>query len=204
MATKRPVPHLPDPVGRGQYHSPENRRRMAQRFITQAHNELMDGNRLQAGEKAWGAVAQHLKLVGEARGWSHTNHRQVESIGRHIRAEYPELDSPTLADAMSDAYHVGHANFYENQRTHDEITDVVEIVERTLPSLERLATEAAQNPRPFEITSGSEARRLREVTGNRELQIGDKSSVGFSRKHGPDSSNNGGGSNAAPSSNCPI
>ena len=133
MTTKRSVPPLPDPIGEDEEHSPENRRLMSWRFIIQANNELMDENRLQAGEKAWGAVAQQLKIVGEARGWNHTSHRQMESIGRHIRAEYPELASQQLADAMSDAYHVGHSNFYNNQRSQEEIAEVVDDVERNLP-----------------------------------------------------------------------
>ena len=91
---------------------------------------------MQAGEKAWGAVAQQLKIVGQERGWNHTSHRQIESIGHHIRAEYPDLDSQELADAMLAAYQVGHVNFYENHRTHQELAEVVEDVERVLPSLE--------------------------------------------------------------------
>ena len=75
--------------------------------------------------------------------------------------------------------------------TLEEIEDVVEDVERILPFLERLATEAAQNPRPFVIASESQARRLREVTGDRRLRQGDRSDVGFSRSHDPDSVGNG-------------
>lgn len=191
MTDKLPVPPLPDPIREGEQHNPENRRAMSRRFMVQARNEIIDDNRLQAGEKAWGAVAQQLKIVGQARGWNHSSHRQIESIGRHIRSEYPELAPEELADAMSDAYHVGHRNFYENQQTLEEIEDVVEDVERMLPFLERLATEAAQNPRPFVIASESQARRLREVTGDRRLRQGDRSDVGFSMSHGPDSVGSG-------------
>ena len=182
--TAQPVPPLPDPVELGRQ-TPEHRRAISRRFIIQARNELAQGNRLQAGEKAWGAVAQLFKIVGQERGWRHHSHRQLESIGRHIRSEYPDLSSQSLADALSDAYHIGHENFYENQYDLDEIEALVDAVERQLPALERLAEEASLHPRPFEIESIGQRRRLREITGDNTLDIGDKSGVGFSRLHSP-------------------
>ena len=182
--TAQPVPPLPDPVEPGQQ-TPEHRRAISRRFIIQARNELAQGNRLQAGEKSWGAVAQLFKIVGQERGWRHHSHRQLESIGRHIRSEYPDLSSQPLADALSDAYHIGHENFYENQYDFDEIEALVDAVERELPALERLAEEASLRPRLFEIESIGQRRRLREITGDNTLNIGDKSSIGFSRLHSP-------------------
>jgi hypothetical protein len=164
---------------------------MSRRFILQARDELKDGNRLQAGEKAWGAVAQHLKIIGEDRGWKHTTHRQLESIGRQIRAEYPEYVTQRFADSLWDAYR-GHENFYENQLDVGEVEDAVEGAEMALPVLESLENLP---PRYFQITSNSERRRLAELTGNRELQIGDESLVGFSLHHSPDSTNGGGQGN---------
>ncbi len=183
------IPPLPEPGDQ----SPDDRRSMSRRFILQAREELKDGNRLQAGEKAWGAVAQYLKIIGEHRGWQHGSHRQLESIGRHIRAEYPDYGSEEFADALSDAYHKGHENFYDNRRSIDEIEETIEGVERALPVLESLASEA---PRYFKINSNSQRRRLAELTENRELQIGDESFVGFSLRHAPDSTNGGGQGNS--------
>ncbi len=181
--TVLPVPLLPDPVGAGRLQSAEKRREMSRRFIIQARNELAEGNRLQAGEKAWGAVAQHLKIVGQERGWMHTSHRQLESIGRHIRAEYPDLANGELADALSDAYYVGYINSFRDQEDHERIEELVDDVEQMLPLLERLATEAAENPRAFEIESIGQRRQLREVTGDRTLDVGSQSAVGFSLRH---------------------
>ena len=180
--TVQPVPPLPDPVEPGQQ-TPEHRRAISRRFIIQARNELTQSNRLQAGEKAWGAIAQLFKIVGQERGWQHHSHRQLESIGHHVRAEYPDLDSTAVADTLWGAYHIGHINFYENQYDLDEIEALVDAVERQLPALERLATEASLHPRPFEIESIGQRRRLREITGNHSLDIGDKSGVGFSLLH---------------------
>ncbi len=172
-------PPLPEPA---EEQSPEDRRAISRRFILEAREELKDGNRLQAGEKAWGAVAQHLKIIGDDRGWKHGSHRQLESIGRHIRAEYPEYDTGDFAAALSDAYHKGHENFYDNRRDIDEIEDTIESVEQALPVLESIETEA---PRYFTISSNSQRRRLVELTGNQDLQIGDESLVGFSNRHFP-------------------
>ena len=168
-------PALPEPG----VQSPEDRRAISRLFIRHAKDELGQGHRLQAGEKAWGAIAQHLKIIGEQRGWNHVSQRQLESIGRHIVAEYGQ---PQLGNAISDAYHKGHRNFYENQTTLSELQETVEQVEEVLPLLDSLDFAA---PMPFAITSGSEARRLREVTGNGALKPGDTSEVGFSLRHKP-------------------
>lgn len=170
-------PPLPEPA---EEQIPEDRRAMSRRFILEAREELESGNRLQAGEKAWGAVAQHLKIIGDDRGWNHSSHRQLESIGQHIRAEYPDYSSGDFVAAMSDAYHKGHKNFYENWLDTDEVEETVDGVERILPVLESIGSES---PRYFRINSNSQRRRLVELTGNRELQIGDESPVGFSNRH---------------------
>ncbi len=172
-------PPLPEPA---EEHSLENRLAMSRRFIMEAREELDSGNRLQAGEKAWGAMAQHLKIIGDDRGWSHGSHRQLESIGHHIRAEYPDYDSGDLVAALLNAYHKGHENFYDNRRSIEEIEETIEQVENILPVLEAIENEY---PRYFKISSNSQRRRLVELTGNRELRIGDESPVGFSNRHSP-------------------
>ena len=171
------LPPLPEPG----FQSADDRRAIARRFILQAREYLNKGDRLQAGEKAWGAIAHNLKAIGELRGWNHESHRQVESIGRQIVAEYLDTD---LQEALSDVYHKGHENFYENQRSIETLREVIEAAEEALPTLEALQQA---NPRPFTITSNTQLRRLRELTSNSELQIGDISPVGFSLKHSPDS-----------------
>jgi hypothetical protein len=169
------APPLPEPG----VQSPADRRVISQRFILHAREDLERDNRLQAGEKAWGAVAQYLKIIGEQRGWYHKSHRQLDSIGRHLVAEY---DQAQLAVALSDAYHKGHENFYDNQRNFQEIEETIEEVEEALPVLESLQYAA---PLPFTINSNRQLRRLIELTGNQELAVGDASSVGFSLRHPP-------------------
>ena len=174
------VPPLPEPGPQ----SAEDRRAIARRFILQAREELERGSRLQAGEKAWGAVAHNLKAIGESRGWRHESHQQVENIGRQIVAEYQDSD---LGEAILDAYHKGHENFYENQRSEETIQEVIDRVEIALPVLEALQNAA---PRPFTINSNNQLRRLIALTNNSNLKVGDTSLVGFSLRHALEGENN--------------
>jgi uncharacterized protein (UPF0332 family) len=175
------VPPLPEPG----FQSPDDRRNIARRFILEAREELERGSRLQAGEKAWGAIAHNLKVIGESRGWNHQNHQQVQNIGRQIVREY---ENTRLGEAIADAYHTGHVNFYENQWSFDTIRETIEAAEEALPELEALQQTA---PRPFTITSNRELRRLIALTGNDQLRVGDTSPVGFSLRHTPDSTGGG-------------
>ena len=169
------LPPLPEPG----FQSPDDRRAIARRFILQARHYLEQRDRLQAGEKAWGAIAHNLKVIGEQRGWNHGNHQQIENIGRQIVMEF-QAPFPELGEAISEVFHNGHKNFYENYRTIDEMRETIEAAEEALPVLEALQEIP---PRPFTIVSNRQLRRLISLTGNRELNIGDRSPVGFSLKH---------------------
>ena len=65
--------------------------------------------------------------------------------------------------------------------------ETIAVTEEALPKLEALQQEA---PREFAIISNTQLRRLRELTGNNELRIGDTSPTGFSLKHLLDNSGN--------------
>ena len=74
--TMTTLPPLPPP---GQQ-SPEDRRAISRRVIQQARQELAQGHRLQAGEKVWGAAAQHLKIIGQNPGMAPN---ESSAIGEH-------------------------------------------------------------------------------------------------------------------------
>ena len=167
------LPPLPEPG----FQSRDDRRTIGRRFILQARQHLEEGDRLQAGEKAWGAIAHNLKAIGELRGWRHDSHRLVEYIGRQIVAESLDTD---LGEAISDVYRLGHENFYENQRSEGTLAYCITQAETALPVLEALQEEF---PKSFTISSNNQLRRLMELTRNRDLNVGDSSPVGFSLKH---------------------
>ena len=148
-------------------------------MIVQAREELIDGSRLQAGEKAWGAVVQPMKAIAQQRGWKHESHQDIHSVMSQVALEYG-FDGEQIW-ALSLAYFVGHENFYENFRSPEELSEMMDRVEEVLPALIDVTT---MPPRPFTITSNTQLRRLRRLTGNDGLQMGDTSDVGFSLNHG--------------------
>jgi hypothetical protein len=168
------APDLPMPG----VQSTEDRRQISRRLIIHAREELAAGNRLQAGEKAWGAVVQPMKAIAEQRGWPHQSHRDIREVTSQVALEYGFDHDQSLA--VADAYRVGHENFYENQRSVEVLAAMIERVEDVAPTLIGLTT---MPPRPFTITSNVQLRRLRRLTGDDDLQIGDTSSVGFSLNH---------------------
>ncbi|MCY4652410.1 MAG: PaREP1/PaREP8 domain-containing protein, partial [Dehalococcoidia bacterium] len=46
----------------------------SQRLIQHAEEKLAEGDRLQASEKAWGAVAHYFKHIAAQRGWRYVTH----------------------------------------------------------------------------------------------------------------------------------
>ena len=90
------------------------------------------------------------------------------------------FDHDQVSEILTDAYRVGHQNFYENYHHAEELADLIDRVEGLLPYLIQLTTTP---PRPFTITSNTQLRRLRRLTGDDGLEMGDTSPVGFSKNH---------------------
>ena len=166
------VPALPEP---GQL-TPDDRVLISRRFIRHARAELEQGHRLQAAEKAWGAMAQMLKAYGEQRGWQNTgSHQTVKRIALHLDAEYAEIPVAAALVAAED----GQTNFYDNRMDTEEILAAITTVAKVLPDLAR-ALHAP--PRPFTIRDAAQRWRVRVLTGG-DWEIGDTSPVGFSNTH---------------------
>ena len=173
------APELPPPG----VQSIEDRRQTARRLIIHAREELEKGNRLQAGEKAWGAVVHPLKGIAEQRGWNSGNYQMLREVGRQAALELDDTrKAGPLLESIAYAFSIGHLNFYENQHPVERLADVIDQVEIALPHLEHLLDTP---PPPATIGSEREAERLRLLTGNRNLQVGDISEVGFSLRHEP-------------------
>ncbi|MYC32476.1 MAG: hypothetical protein F4X64_04795 [Chloroflexi bacterium] len=159
--------------------SVEDRAKISRRLIQQARAELEAGDRLQATEKAWGALAQMMKAHGQQRGWLNLGgHRTVGHIARHLEAEYEEI-AVLRAYVAADN---GHRNFYDNEMSPPEIEGIITVVESVLPPLEVALREP---PRPFTIRDADQRWRVRVLTGRQTLEVGDSSPVGFSNTHQP-------------------
>ena len=168
------APALPEPGSA----TVEDRVQISRRLILQAPEELERGDRLQATEKIWGALAQLLKAHGQQRGWLNLgSHRTVGHIAQHMDIEYddgfPWLRAYVAADN-------GHRNFYDNEMSPPEIEGIITMVTGVLPELERALQES---PRPFVINDADQRWRVRTLTGKQYLQVGDASPTGFSNTH---------------------
>ena len=74
--------------------SPERRDTVIRRHLPKAREYwskwpayLADDDLGQAGEKAWGAVAQLTKAVAAHRGWQHSDHDKIREVIREIASE---------------------------------------------------------------------------------------------------------------------
>lgn len=174
--------------------SVEDRVQISRRLFEQAREELEKGDRLQATEKVWGALAQMMKAHGQQRGWLNLgSHRTVGRIAQQLHAEYQEID---IANAYIAADN-GHRNFYDNEMSPPEIEGIITVVGKVLPDLERALRES---PRPFTIGDIDQRWRVRTLTGRQTLEVGDSSPVGFSNTHqvaAGDHANNGQGDTGA-------
>ena len=167
------TPSLPEPGSA----TVEDRAQISRRFIRQAPGELERGDRLQATEKVWGALAQMLKAHGQLRGWMNLgSHRTVGHIAQHMDIEYDEI--PVLRAYV--AADNGHRNFYDNELSPPEIEGIITIVSSVLSDLESALGEP---PRPFVISDMDQRWRVRTLTGKQDLEVGDASPTGFSNTH---------------------
>ena len=177
------APDLPAPG----FQSAEDRLQISRRFIVHAREELDKGHRLQAGNKAYGAVVQPLKVIAEQRGWKHQSNNNIRDIGSVLASEY---ESTRLSEFLGEVYHVGHRNYYENQHSQEELASLLDDLEELLPTLIALTAEP---PRPVTIDSNNRAKRLQRLTGRNDLAVGDSSDVGFSNRHRQGGDDSGGG-----------
>ena len=71
---------------------------------------LEEGDLCQAGEKAWGAVAQMTKAVATHRGWRHFRHADLLAAARQIA---DESETPSSVRESINIVRTMHTNFYE-------------------------------------------------------------------------------------------
>jgi len=104
----------------------------SRRLIAHAEIELEKGDRLQASEKAWGAVAHRLKSIADRRGWEYVTHQQVFGIVDRI---VDELGEPRLRDLFAYA-HGMHRNYYVDAVPLEQLKYQIHKVKELLAILE--------------------------------------------------------------------
>ena len=124
------------------YNPPETYANQSREFIALAHQELEQGDLLQASEKAWGSAAAAVKSVAEMRGWQHYAHTLIRAAAWRISREYHRPQILGMMVAASDL----HQNYYEYYLGEEEVAEGIEQVEELLSILEQVKTET---PTPF-------------------------------------------------------
>ena len=127
---------------------------ISRRMILQANYELdYLGDRVQASEKASGAVAHAIKAIGEDRQWRHGSHNLRREIVNLIADEFQRPDLKYLQRAADDL----HANFYEDRlfdfRLRELLTEVTDLLDFLLEIRE-------QGPNPGFVPTPDQQRSM--------------------------------------------
>ena len=86
----------------------------SERLMQHAFEELAKGERIQASEKAWGAMAHTLKAIADERGLTYGSHSQVRDV---LHAILEDLADPTRERPIRGGFTTAdtlHRNFYED------------------------------------------------------------------------------------------
>ena len=103
----------------------------SERLLRHAEEQLTNGDRLQASEKAWGAVAHQLKGIAEQRGWSYRTHADVFRIVDRLSREMREPRLKTLFAVANGL----HQNFNEDAMELDYVRSEIDGVKELLDIL---------------------------------------------------------------------
>ncbi len=137
---------------------PEKYAALSRHYIEKADEYLQVGDRVQASEKGWGAVAEAIKSVAEQRGWNHYSHSLLGDIAFQLSEEWERSDLAIMFDAMEKL----HINFYEDNMGLDVIAARVGNAKFLLQELEILRQ---QPPRCVALNSRERQLRWRRLTG---------------------------------------
>ena len=120
----------------------EHHRKTSVRLIRQARYELeKHGDRVQACDKAAGAVAHAVKAAAAARYWRSDSHNYRRRIVNLLAAEYGQQELNLMQDSADKL----HDNFYEDLMHDPEVRDRLELLTGLLETFTGLV-ERAPNP----------------------------------------------------------
>lgn len=102
------------------------------RMLEHAAEMIERGERLQASEKMWGAVAHRLIAIARARGWPYRAHNDAIVIARHIA---DKADNAQILD-LFDTARGAHYNFYADEYDLDQLAERLARIRRRMPMLD--------------------------------------------------------------------
>ena len=131
---------------------------LSREYIQRADGYLRAGDRVQASEKGWGAVAEAVKSIAEERGWNHQGHRLLNDAVLQLSQEWNRPDVRGLFDIAERL----HINFYEDTLALDYIAASIGDAKTLLQELETLRQRP---PRPPAVLTREQRNRWRRLTG---------------------------------------
>ena len=123
------------------------------RLLEHAAEMIAQGDRLQASEKLWGAIAHRLKAFAAERAWPYRSHADGRVIIGHIASHAGDPQISALFKVALDA----HQNFYDDAWEHSDFTAALEDVRALIDLL-----DAAERELPGDLeppTAGHYRRR---------------------------------------------
>ncbi len=142
---------------------------LSHRLIEQANYEMHTmGDRVQASDKASGAVAQVVKAIAEDRNWRHSSHNLRRDIIDLVADEFgqPELRHlQAIADQL-------HENYYEDRLGDPLLNDLLADVTRLIESLWDIRD---QGPNPYYNPSPERERTINRLLVSEEEARADDS-----------------------------
>ena len=104
----------------------------SERLMQHAFEELAKGDRIQASEKAWGAMAHTLKAIADERGLTYEQHSQVRDVLFAILADVTDLTCRQLMLGGFTAAENLHRNFYKDVHLREQIDQELELVQTAI------------------------------------------------------------------------
>ena len=95
-------------------------------LLQEAEGEFEKGDLVQASEKSWGAVAQHLKALATERDWGHDTHSHLVQVADMLWEETGNDEIMSLIDTAQGL----HANYYQANRSEAYVRRAMNDVRR--------------------------------------------------------------------------
>ena len=105
-------------------------------FLAKAGGYLAEGDLLQASEKGWGAAAQMVKAVAEARGWAHSGHRQL-FVAVDLLVKETGDEQLRVAFGLANVLHI---NFYDGLLPREDVEAYLAHIREFVGRLEELVS----------------------------------------------------------------
>ena len=104
----------------------------SERLMRHAFEELAKGDRLQASEKAWGAMAHTLKAIAQERNLKYDQHSDARAVLRRVIRDSPH--KAFILGGFSTANEL-HRNFYGDVQDRDDLQEALQLVSASLALL---------------------------------------------------------------------